>query len=358
MLQKRVIFMISLLVSSALAAYALPPTLVLGGYTEGGASSTASVPGTPYSDVKLQGAFGWRQALAGGSYLAVASRTSIAPFLTTFSGFVDNEFLNLELGLPSAANMLIFAAGANSSAENLTGVGSYARPAWSAEYRFARSDRGLQLSVSYLGSYLAEGLGSDDHLSQGVQLMLDKSTNVRLETYSAIEGTWELWTKQPVSSGTGIATLRQDWLAGLSAGARGFAGYTVDWSLGASGGVRFSDANIHEPTGSLLVLPGGSRFTAKGEGSLDWTPSRYFEVALSANLENDWYFSRPGVNPDGTLSTATLDAFAVGGGLKADWTPNNVVYLVIKANADRTFANDPNVALCCGALSAGLEYSF
>jgi len=267
--QKRVLFVISFLVASALAAYTLPPTLVLGGYAKGGTSSTSSSPGTPYSDVKLDGTFGWRQALGGGSYLAVASRASIAPFLTTFSGFVDNEFLNLELGLPSAANMLIFAAGANSSAENHSGVGSYAWPAWSAEYRFARSDRGLQPSVSYLGSYLAEGLGSDDHLSQAVQLMLDKSTNVRLETYSALQGTWELWTKQPVSSGTGIATLRQDWLARLSAGARGFAGYTVDWSFGLSGGVRFSDANIYQPTGSLLVLPGGSRFTAKSEGSFD-----------------------------------------------------------------------------------------
>jgi len=81
-------------------------------------------------------------------------------------------------------------------------------------------------------------------------------------------------------------------------------------------------------------------------------------VALSGNLENDWYFSRPGVNPDGTLSTATLNAFAVGGGLKADWTPNNVVYLVIKANVARTFANDPSVALWSGAVSAGIEYSF
>jgi hypothetical protein len=340
--------------------FALPPSLGLGAYLDAGDSSLSPAVGTPYTDVRLQGTFGWRQALAPGSYLALTSRASIAPYLTTVSGYVDSELLNIELGLPVGVDSLILAAGEDSSLSNQTGVGTYAQPAWSAEYRFSRDASGLRPSISYLGRYLYEQRGSDDHLSQGLQLKLDKSTTVRLETYGALQGGWELWTKEQAVDGSGAATgsLRQDWLAFLSAGARGFAGFSVDWTADASAGVRFSDASTTSTGVSQLVLPGGSRLTASAKAGASWTPNRFVSVSLNGSLQNDWYFSRDGLNADGTFSPSNLNVLAVGGGLKVDWTPDNAFYVVIQTDLSRTFANDPSVAQWSATATVGVEYSF
>ncbi len=339
---------------------ALPPSLVLGAYGEGADSSLAPSLETPFTDARLQGTFGWRQALAPGSYLAIASRASIAPYLTSVSGFVDTEFLNAELGLPVAADSLVFDMGANSSIVNQTGVGGYGQPAWAAEYRFSRDARGLQPSFKYLGSYLYEQQGSDDHLSQSVEVRLDRSTNIRLETWAAAQGGWELWTKQQAydSSGTVTGPYRQDWLASLVAGARGFAGFSLDWSADASAAIRFSDASTTSVGVSQLVLPGGSRVTGAVRASAAWTPSRFVGVSVSGNLQDDWYFTRTGLNDDGTFSSSNMNVLAIGGGLRADWTPDNAFYVVIQANLSRTFSNDASVAEWGGTLSAGIEYSF
>ncbi len=356
----------SLVLSIALAAcsigmlYALPPSLVLGAYFEGADSSLPPSLGTPYADARLQGTFGWRQALGTGSYLAVTSQASLAPYLTLTSGYVDSELLNLELGLPVASNSLILAAGENSSLVNQAGVGAYAQPAWSAEYRFQPDSAGFQPAFSYLGSYLYEQQGSDDHLSEALQLRLKKSANIRLETWGSLQGGWELWTKEQSVDGSGNTTgfLRQDWLAGLSAGARGFAGFSIDWSADATAGVRFSDASTSSAGVSQLVLPGGSRLTTAAKASATWTPSRYVSVGLNGSVQDDWYFVRNGLNSDGTFSATNLNVLAIAGGLKLDWTPNDVVYLVIQTSLSRTFANDPGLAQWTGTVSAGVEYSF
>jgi hypothetical protein len=355
-------FMTGTIVAACICSplYALPPSLGLGAYVDAGDSSLSPTAGTPYADARLQGTFGWRLALAPGSYLAVTSRASVAPYLTTVSGYVDNELLNLELGLPVGADSVILVAGEDSSLSNQTGVGTYAQPAWSAEYRFARDSGGLRPSFTYLGRYLYEQLGSDDHLSQGFQLKLDSSTTVRLETYGALQGGWELWTKEQAVDGSGAPTgaLRQDWLAFLSAGARGFAGFSVDWFADASAGVRFSDASTTSTGVSQLVLPGGSRLTASAKAGADWTPNRFVGVSLHGDLQNDWYFSRDGLNADGTFSASNLNVLAFGGGLKVDWTPDNAFYVVFQADLSRTFANDPGVAQWSATATVGVEYSF
>lgn len=357
---KCAIFLIVLSPGVAGVLDALPPSLVLGAYAEGGDSSLAPSLGTPYSDARIQGIFGWRQALAPGSYLAITSQAAFAPYLTWVQGYVDGEILNLELGLPAPGGTVILDAGADNSFVNQTGVGSYGQPAWSAEYRRARDAGGLQPSLSYLGSYLYETAGADDHLSETLRLKVDRSTSVRLDTYAALKGGWELWTEQQAFDGSGVATgsQRQDWVVDLSAGARGFAGFALDWSADASAGVRFSDASTSSTAVSQLVLPGGSRLTAAAKSSGSWTPNRYLSLTLSANLQEDWYFERYGLNADGTTGDSRLSVFSAGGGLKVDWTPDNVFYIVIQANVSRSFANDPGVAEWGGVLSTGVEYAF
>ena len=117
---KRVMASAVFLVSVGFAAVALPPSLALGGYFEGGAASTLPSAGTIYTDARLQASFGWRQGLGPGSYLAVTSRASISPYVTAAQGLVDSELLNLELGLPSGADSFIVDAGVDSSIENQT----------------------------------------------------------------------------------------------------------------------------------------------------------------------------------------------------------------------------------------------
>ncbi len=342
------------------ALHALPPSLVLGAYGEGADSSLAPSLGVPYTDARLQGTFGWREALAPGSYLAVSSRASLAPYLTNVTGFVDTEFLSAELGLPLAAESLIFSAGTASSFVNQTGVGGYAQPAWSAEYRLSRDPAGLQPSLRYLGRYLYEQQGSDDHLSQSIEARIDRSTDVRLETWAAAQGGWDLWTKQQAydSSGNVTGPYRQDWLGGLEAGARGFAGFSLDWSADVSGTVRLSDASTTSTGVSQLVLPGGSRLTGAARATASWTPSRFVSLSMSADVQDDWYFVRAGLNADGTFSSSNLNVLAITSGLRADWTADNVLYLVIQASLSRTLSNDVSVAEWGGTLSAGVEYSF
>jgi hypothetical protein len=357
---RHVVTGIVFLFSMDFAAGALPPSLLLGGYLDGGASSTLPSSGATFAAARLQGSLGWRQGLGPGSYLAVASRGSIAPYLATIQGFVDSEFLNLELGLPSAADSLIFDAGVDSSLANQTGVGSYAQPAWGAEYRFARGDGGLQPSLSFQGSYLCEQLGSDDHLSGLLLLKLDHSTSVRLGAYAGLSGGWELWTKEQAydSGGTPTGSLRQDWLLNLSGGVRGFSLSSLDWTIDVSGGARISDASTTATGYSPLALPGGSRLNARVKGNVNWTPSRQVSLSLTGGLENDWYFVRTGVNADGSSAASNFDVMAIEGGIKMDWTPDNTLYLVLQAGAARTFANDPAQGSWSGSLSVGVEYGF
>lgn len=138
----------------------------------------------------------------------------------------------------------------------------------------------------------------------------------------------------------------------------GFAVFSVDWTADLSGGVRLSDASLTASSASQLVLPGGSRLVVRGTGSLNVTPNRSISLGINGNVENDWYFARGGVNPDGAPAGVNLDALILGGGLKLDWTPDNAFYVVIQAGLNRTFANDPSVAQWSGTLSAGIEYSF
>jgi len=64
------------------------------------------------------------------------------------------------------------------------------------------------------------------------------------------------------------------------------------------------------------------------------------------------------LNADGTTGDSRLSVSSAGGGLKVDWTPDNVFYIVIQANVSRSFANDPGVAEWGGVLSTGVEYAF
>lgn len=357
---KIAIAVLALSCSVALSSFGLSPTLVLGGFGGLGSYSLSPTPNTPYADAGINESFGWRQALPSGGYFSLASQGSFAPYVATLLGFLDNEALDAELGLPSGPNTMIFGAGVKSSFQNQSGNGTYALPYWSGEYRFARSSSGLQPSLTYGGRYVYQQFGGDNHFVEALGLKLDKSVSVRFDGYLGLSGAWELWPQQPILSSNGSATssLRQDGVINLQAGARGLAGYTVVWGAGLSAGLRLSNANEYLSSTSRLVANSESRLTQQANASLTWSPTRSFSADISTQAQNDTYLARKALTTGGTPSSSNLDVVSVGGSAKASWTPNGKLYYVLRANASRTFANDPNFPQWSYDVSGGVEYSF
>lgn len=349
-----------LFLTPIIASFGLPPTLVLGGFGGAGSFSLSPTPKTPYTNAGVRESFGWRQSLGSGSYLSLASKASLAPYLTTLSGYLDSEAVDAELGLPSGPNSLIVAGGFRSSLENQSGYGSYIVPYWSGEYRFRRSAGGLQPSLTYGGRYVYQQLGSDNHFVEALRLKLDQSTTVRFDGFLGLDTAWELWPQQPILSSTGSTTgkLRQDELVSLSAGARGLAGYTLDWQAGISAGVRLSNANEYLTTVSKLEPGSQTRLTQKGNFSVTWTPTRSLSATLTAEVANDAYLTRNALTSSGTPTSANLDVVSAGGGAKVSWTPDGKTYFVLRGNAARTFANDPSFPAWSYDVSGGVDYSF
>lgn len=357
---KVVVTVIMLSVLTVASSFGLAPTLVLGGFGGTGSFSLSPSPSTPYGDVGINESFGWRQAFGSGRYFSIASQGSVAAYAATLQGFLDNEAIDAELGIPSGANTMIFGGGFKSSDQNQSGYGSYILPYWSGEYRFARTNSGLQPSLTYGGRYVYQQLGGDNHFVEALALKLDRSSTVRFDGYLGLDGAWELWPQQPILSSTGSATssLRQDGLVNLSVGAQGLAGYFLVWNTGLSAGVRVSNANEYLNATSQLLPGSEARLTQKGNASLAWSPTRSFSASLSAEAQNDAYLTRDALTSGGTLTTSKLDVISVGGGAKVSWTPDGRTYFVLRANGSRTFSNDPSFPQWSFDVSGGVEYSF
>ncbi len=345
-----------------LAGFGLPPTLVLGAYGDSGAQSVAPSSGSPYGDLLIDGLFGWRQALGPGRYLALSASGSLSRYLITLSGFEDYEHFDAQLGLPSGENTFILGGGIASSVTNQTSTGSFAWPYWSAAYQLARGKLGYRSTFEYRGSYLYEPAPSNDHFTEGVRYTLDHLTNIRLETYAILDGSWELWNQQPILASNGSATsaFRQDYLAALTLGAKGILGYYLDWRAEASGGLRLSDADTNQylATASQYEANSESRASGRASASLTWSPTRSFSMSVSANLGDELYLSRKAVTSAGALTSESLNVLSTGGGLRLSWTPNGKVYLVLKSALSRSFSPDPNYAQWSLDASGGVQYSF
>lgn len=345
-----------LLLDSALHGYS--PTLLLG----------LQAGGTVFEDPRDgEGAFplavvdllaGWRGLSSAGGYLGLAASARLLSYFDSPAVFADAERLVLEAGLPFARGLVELEGQLEASIMGDGEEPAHLGPGWQAGLRLGQGRlRGI---LAYRGSYLYQPDDVEDFLYQALRLDLEWERSIRLGFSAGLEGGWQYWPQYPMYDGSGALTgvPRQDAVGELRAGLEGLAGYFLDWSLEASGGLRWSTANRY--IAALLLLEEGSENSlyAGLAAAADWSPHRAVGLRLEGFLRQDWYLTRAALTAAGADTGEQLRVISLGLSARADWTPNDRLFLVLEGSAGRGFANDPAEARWNVELKAGMEYSF
>jgi hypothetical protein len=337
-------------------ADAYPPTLLLGLQGGGYAFQSPEDEGVlPLAAVSLLA--GWRDALADGGYLGLAASARVLTYFGSPMVSADSEKLSLEAGLPLGRSLVELQGGLDASAVGDGEDPAHLLPSWQAGLRFG--PEGAQGILSYRGSYLYQPGGQEDFLYQGLRLRGEWERSIQLGFSAGLEGGWEYWPEYWLldSSGSSSGEARQDLVGSLQAGLDGLAGFFLDWSLEASAGLRWSTANRFI---SGLGLEEGSEnnLFADVRASADWSPHRAVGLRLEGFLRQEWYLTRAALTAALTDTGETLRVLSAGLAARADWTPNDRLFLILEGSAGRRFANDPAEARWSASLEAGVEYRF
>jgi hypothetical protein len=356
-----VLAVLCLLAFAGPGADAYPPTLLLG--LQGGGYAFQSPEDEdvlPLAAVNLLA--GWRDALADGGYLGLAASARVLTYFGSPMVSADSEKLSLEAGLPLGRSLVELEGGLDASAVGDGEDPAHLLPSWQAGLRFG--PEGAQGILSYRGSYLYQPGDVEDFLYQGLRLRGEWERSIQLGFWAGLEGGWEYWPQylryasgDTLDNPTGEA--RQDVVGSLQAGLDGLAGFFLDWSLEASAGLRWSTANRYPSV--LLGLEEGSEnnLFADLRASLDWSPHRAVGLRLEGFLRQEWYLTRAALTAAPYAHTGdTLRVLSAGLAARADWTPNDRLFLVLEGSAGRRFANDPAEARWSASLEAGVEYRF
>ena len=339
------------------ALYGYPPTLVLG--LEGGGtvfeSPEEGQDALPLATVNLLG--GWRGATPAGGYLGLAASARVLSYLASPAILADAETLALEAGLPLGPNLVELEGSLEASVMGDGEDPAHLEPRWQAGLRLGGG--AVQGIFSYRGSYLYQPDDIEDFLHQGLKLGVEWEHSIRLGLRAGVQGGWEYWPDYFLLEGTGSSTgvPRQDAVGGLDIGLDGLAGFFLDWSLGLSAGLRWSTANRFI-TGLGLEEGSENNLYAGLEAAADWSPHRTVGLQLKGFLRQEWYLARAALTSLGVDTGELLRVLSLGLTVRADWTPNDRLFLVLEGSAGRRFANDPAEERWNATLQAGVEYSF
>jgi hypothetical protein len=301
---------------------------------------------------------GWRGPTSAGGYLGAIASARLLSYFDSPLIFADAERLALEAGLPFGLGLVELQAVLDASVMGDGEDPFHLEPSWQAGLRLGTGKtRGI---LTYRGSCLYQPEDVEDFLYQGLRLGVEWERSIRLGLSAGLEGGWEYWPEYPMYDLSGALTgvPRQDLVAGLQAALEGLAGFFLDWSLEASSGLRWSTANRYPS--ALLGLEEGSENSlyAGLAASANWSPHRAVGLRLEGFLRQDWYLTRAALTAALADTGERLRMFSLGLSARADWTPNDRLFLVLEAELGRSFANDPAEQRWNAALQAGVELSF
>jgi hypothetical protein len=346
-----IVVVLSLLGFLGPAAYGYPPTLLLG--VQGGGTWFESPEdgegALPLAAVSLQA--GWRNPTPPGGYWELAASARLLSYFGSPLLSADSERLDLQAGLPLGRSLVELEGGLDASAMGDGEEPVHLHPRWQAGLRLGGGD--FQGILTYRGSYLYQPDDAEDFLYQGLSLSAEWERSLRLGFSAGLECGWEYWPDYFLLNGSGASTgvPRQDLVGGLRIGLEGLAGFFLDWSLEASTGLRWSTANRFEE-GSENSLYAALRAAA------DWSPHRAIGLQIGGFLRQEWYLTRAALTAASVDTGETLRVLSLGLTGRADWTPNNRLFLVLEGSVGRRFANDPAEERWNASVQAGLEYSF
>jgi len=339
-------------------AYGYPPTLLLG--LQGGGTAFESPEdgegALPLAALSLLA--GWRNPIPAGGYWGLAASARLLSYFGSPIVSADIERLALDAGLPIGRSLVELEGGLDASVMGDGEDPAHVHPRWQAGLRFGGET--AQGIFSYRGSYLYQPDDDGDFLYQGLRLGAEWERSLRLGLAAGLEFGWEYWPEYWLLDGLGAFTgvARQDVVGELQVGLDGLAGFFLDWSLEACAGLRWSTANRFI-TGLGLEEDSENHLFAAIRAAADWSPHRAVGLQLEGFLRQEWYLTRAALTEAPFADTGeSLRVLSLGMTVRADWTPNDRLFLVLEGSAGRRFANDPAEERWNASLQAGVEYSF
>jgi hypothetical protein len=319
----------------AVRSQAFPPTVVLGLYGTDVLASAADAPAANEAGLGAGAAVDWKVVFPDGGSLAVAGSSGwvFAPGVT-----YDEETLALEAWLPVGGLRVELVTGLAASALGTQDeLSPYLEPSWSVAARWL-GDRSPVRPFAEAPGYARVRPGDDeDALYQGGALGLELVPSFAATYRVAIEGGWERWPEQAVDGAP-----REDLLVLARGGGEWLLGYFAKGELSAQAGYRDSDEATE------------SRWFARADGALSWSPRRQLNLEGRAFLYGQWYTARALPSP----LTGEVSVLKAGFDLGLDWTPDDRWYLVFGASVARGFSDDPQERGWTMKLRAGLELGF
>ncbi|OHD73761.1 MAG: hypothetical protein A2V99_03125 [Spirochaetes bacterium RBG_16_67_19] len=340
------------------ASYGYPPTLLLG--VQGGGiwfePPEDGADALPLAALSL--AAGWRNPTPPGGYWELAASARLLSYFGLPLLSADSERLDLQAGLPLGRSLVELGGGLDASAMGDGEDPAHLHPRWQAGLRLGPGD--FQGILTYRGSYLYQPDDVEDFLYQGLSLGAEWERSLRLGLSAGLDFGWEYWPDWFLLNGAGASTgvPRQDVLGGLRIGLDGLAGFFLDWSLEASTGLRWSTANRYPSLALGLEEGSENSLYAALRAEADWSPHRSVGLQLGSFLRQEWYLTRAALTAASVDTGETLRVLSLGLTARADWTPNNRLFLVLEGSLGRRFANDPAEERWNASMQAGLEYSF
>jgi hypothetical protein len=330
------------------------PAVALVGVSGGlGASAEALEDSDTAALLILTGSFSTRQALAGGGYFNLLSSASC--LLADLRDPVDQEDLQLKLSLPAGPHRLEVEAGWSSS---LSGNPVTLSPNWRLGFVRHSAASASELELSSAGAWEYQPRDREDVFWQEIRAGLKRRPSLRLHWETSAGFGYEHWGESflVTPAGLELPDTRRDLLVDLRTTLGGLWGYFADWSLGLD--VVYISSTANRYLASAFDEDSESRIAVSAGGDLSWSPRHDISVQLSSFAAPAFYLFREARAEDRSLTGAKLATLTWGGSLRADWTPDHRLYLVLAGEAGRTCSNDPAEEQWALSASGGLEISY
>jgi hypothetical protein len=312
-------------------------------------------------NLELEALVGYRSSLPWGGYLSLDSGIGINDYFDNLEELNDEETFWLELSLPVwNSNRFVVETGFDSSLLGTSNMSPHFYPAWVLSWHFGEINSVFQPYIAYQGSYLFMPSDDEDVFFEGGELGVLVVPSITFEAEFIIGAGWEGWYEYPIygSGGEITSDTRHDVVLHLSGEVRGMLEYFVDYTLGVSSVVRLSNANRYLSATGELDENSASRLELKEEAGLIWSPNRYLNFMGSVYGIQEVFFHREALNGDYSPYGQILRVYLVGGKVKTDWTPNDVVYFLFETSGGYSFANDPEEEYWYLNFRVGVELSY
>ncbi len=251
--------------------------------------------------------------------------------------FCDNEYVNLEMdfGRWSAEAGLL-------SALVDDGTGStYVNPSWKLSAALPFISGNGEISFNYAGYLTYLPKETEDFLYQGIHAACRLDPTIFFGYELSVGGGWEYHYEQLVYEPTGDPsdTERHDLVIDASGAVDGFAGYFNEWAVSTAVSWRKSNAAFPVDQDFFLKHP-EDRLQAAVDATIFTTPHQSLTVDGAIFADGTWYLSRPAREADGFYGEDNLLLLDIGASVRADWTPNQRIYIALDTEFGYSLSND------------------